>query len=246
VPRLPNDLPPRCAGDDATAAFYDAAAAGYDAQVDGQPDNARVRQLFCERVSSLAGTGGSILDFGCGTGADAAWYAAHGHRVVAYDLSPRMAELLRTRCASEIASGRVMPAAGRLEAMTRALEASGPVSAVAANFAVLNHVCDLRPLLHVLASHLVPRGALVASVLNPFHRADMRRAWWWRSLMRSGWAGALRMDGEVTTWRHFVGTIRRAAAPDFVVEDVRAPGGQRPGFEALDANFLFLVLRRRP
>jgi SAM-dependent methyltransferase len=246
VPRLPNDSPPRCAGDDATAAFYDAVAAGYDTQVDGQPDNARVRQLFCERVSSLAGAGGTILDFGCGTGADAAWYAARGHRVVAYDISAHMTALLRKRCDGEIASGHVTPVAGRLDAMTAALADSGPVSAVAANFAVLNHVRELRPLLRVLASHLVPRGALVASVLNPFHRADMRRAWWWRSALRSLGSGALRMDGDVTTWRHFIGAMRRAAEADFVVEDVRTPGGQPPGLGALDSNFLFLVLRRRP
>jgi ubiquinone/menaquinone biosynthesis C-methylase UbiE len=54
-------------------------------------------------VSALVGTGGTILDFGCGTGTDAAWYAERGHRVVAYDVSSGMVEVLREQLAEAIA-----------------------------------------------------------------------------------------------------------------------------------------------
>ena len=240
--RLPNDTR---AQDDAAARFYDAVAAGYDTQVDGRTDNAAVRLSFCERVASIAGPGGLILEFGCGTGTDAAWYAARGHRVVAYDVSPGMVDVLRERCKDEIALGRITPAAGPLDAMVRALEESGPVAAISANFGVLNHVRELKPLLHLLASHLAPGGALVASVLNPFYRRDMRRAWWWRSVLRSAWTGAIRMEGNVTTYRHFAGTLRRAAEPDFTLEEVRAASGSAI-LGALDSNYLFVALRKRP
>lgn len=240
-----NDQPPHGAPGDATARFYDEVAAGYDAQVDGRTDSAGVRLSFCERVTAVAGPGGLILDFGCGTGTDAAWYVARGHRVMAYDVSPGMVDVLRERCKDEIQSGHITPAAGLLDAMVHVLEGSGPVSAIAANFAVLNHVHELKPLLHLLASHLAPQGALVASFLNPFYRRDMLRAWWWRSALRSAWKGAIRMEGNVTTYRHFVGAIRKAAEPDFVLEEVRAASGSAL-LGTLDSSFLFVVLRRRP
>lgn len=243
MPQLTNDS--HGAPDEATARFYDGVAAGYDTQMEGRSDNVAVRLSFCERVVSVAGPGGSILDFGCGTGIDAAWYAARGHRVVAYDASPGMVEVLGRRCNGAIGSGLITPAAGPLDAMERALTQSGPVSAIAANFSVLNHVRELKPLLQLLASHLVPGGALVANVLNPFYQRDMRQSWWWRSALRSLGTGAIRMDGKVTTHRHFVGAIRRAAEPGFAMEEVRAAsGGTLLGM--LDSNHLFVVLRRQP
>ena len=105
--RHTKDLPPHGAPGDLTARFYDAVAADYDSLVDGRIDNVEMRLSFCERVVSVAGPGGVILDFGCGTGTDAAWYAARGHRVMAYDVSPGMVEVFRERCKNEIESGRI-------------------------------------------------------------------------------------------------------------------------------------------
>ncbi|HEY8877919.1 MAG TPA: class I SAM-dependent methyltransferase [Roseateles sp.] len=245
MPSLPDDFCDRTVTDDATTSFYDAAAAGYDAQVDGRGDNAGLRRSFCERVTSLAGPGGVILDFGCGTGTDAAWYAARGHRVIAYDVSSGMMDLLRARCSSEIASGRITPAVGQLGALENALKGSSPVAAISANFAVLSHVHDLKPLLQQLASHVEPGGALVASVLNPFYRQDMRQRWWWRSALRSVRTGSIKLQGQVTSYRHFLSTIRKAAAPHFALAEVRSANGQTL-LKVLDSHFLFVVLRRQP
>src|SRR5579864_800274 len=165
---------------DATARFYDMAAARYGAEVDGWPKNASIRHAFRTRVSAIAGPGGLILDFGCGTGADAAWYAARGHRVIAYDLAPRMVDEVRVRCRAEIEAGLVTTLAGRIDVLVPALERVGAVSVIAANFAVLSHIRDLGPHLQMLGPHLAVDGALIASVLNPFYLHDMRRTWWWR------------------------------------------------------------------
>jgi SAM-dependent methyltransferase len=227
-----------------TTRFYDAVAADYDALV-GQADGVELRLAFCERVASIAGPGGLILDFGCGTGIDAAWYAARGHRVVAYDISSGMVDVLRARCRNEIESGQVILAVDSLDALALALEACGRVAAIAANFAVLNHVRDLKPLLQQLGSHLAPGGALVANVLNPFYRHDMRRAWWWRSAWRSRGAGPIQQDGKVTCYKHFVGAMRKATEPHFIVEEVRAARAHAL-LGALDSTFLFVNLRKRP
>lgn len=230
---------------DMTARFYDEVAADYDALVCGPADNIEMRLSFCRRVASVAGPGGVILDFGCGTGIDAAWYAARGHRVIAYDVSSGMVEVLRERCANQIESGQVTLAVGSLGALVHALQAEGQVAAIAANFAVLNHVRELQPLLQQLGPHLAPGGAMVANVLNPFYRRDMRRGWWWVSVWRSGGAGPIQRDGKVTSYRHLVGAMRKAAEPGFLLEEVRAARAHAL-LGALDSEFLFVNFRKRP
>ncbi|PTT78581.1 hypothetical protein DBR42_23270 [Pelomonas sp. HMWF004] len=224
----------------------DSAAAGVSRSAGSNTSRVQDARLsFRERVTSIAGAGGAILDFGCGTGTDAAWYAQRGHRVVAYDVSPGMVEVLKLRCQHDIESRRIALAVGGLDAMEHALKAGGPVAVIAANFAVLNHVQDLGPLLHQLAAHLLPGGALVGTVLNPLYRHDMRRSWWWRSAFRTLGAGPIQQNGKVTSYRHFVRAMRRAAGPEFVVEEVcAARSGTRLGM--LDSDFLFVTLRRQP
>lgn len=214
--------------------------------------NAALRNAFRSRVSATAGSGSAILDFGCGTGTDAAWYASRGHRVIAYDLSHGMVALLRDRYPAEIAEGRITAFAGDLQALLGELERTGPVAAVAANFAVLNHVRDLQPLLSALAPHIVPDGHVVASVLNPFYWRDMRQGWWWRGVPRSLLTGAIKVAGEVTTYRHFMRTVRRMASPRFALVEwkgasnaANAQSGSRDWMGAtLDDNFLLLLLKK--
>ncbi|MES2178530.1 MAG: methyltransferase domain-containing protein [Gemmatimonadota bacterium] len=220
-----------------TARYYDAIAARYDADVDGVARNVTAREAFCRRVSAIAGPRGTLLDFGCGTGIDAAWYAARGHQVIAYDISRGMVNLLRTRCAAEIAAGVIAPVDGDLDNLIAMLERTGPVTAVAANFAVLNHFRDLNPLLRLLERYMVRDGAVIASVLNPFYRRDMKKLWWWRGAATSVWTGSIKVDGAVTTYRHFSRSLRRMAQPCFTlaVDEVRDGGA---------SNFVTLVLRK--
>jgi SAM-dependent methyltransferase len=236
----------------ATASFYDAAAARYDTEVDVPVLNATLRNAFCRRVSSMAGVGNAILDFGCGTGTDAAWYASRGHHVIAYDISRGMVAVLRDRCATGIAEKRVTALAGDLDVLLKELDRAGHVSAVAANFAVLNHVRDLRPLFLALAPHVARGGNLLATILNPFYRRDMREGWWWRGMPRSLFAGSIRVIGDVTTYRHFRRTVRRMAAPHFALAEWRSASNAADGRTdisdsigaVLADNFLLLRLEK--
>jgi len=237
---------------DVTARFYDEAAARYDAEIDSAAGNVQLRDAFCRHVATHAGDGETIIDFGAGTGTDAAWYAARGHRVIAYDISPRMLSVLQSRCASEIERGSVAAVSGNLATLVHKLEHVDPVAAIAANFAVLNHIADLRPLLETLAPHLADDGVFVASLLNPFYRGDMSQGWWWRSVPSAA-RGAIRVDGAVTTYRHFRSSVIRSAAPLFDLIEWR--GGSTAGVGStgriaskramLDENFVFAVLRKR-
>lgn len=235
-----------------TAAYYDRTAADYDRQVDGIAANRAMRAAFRSRVSELAGLSATILDFGCGTGTDAAWFADQGHRVVAYDVSPGMVDLLRERCAEEIARGRVVPVVGDLRTLDEALRPLAPIDAIAANFAVLNHLADLEPVLALLAPQLRSRGVVVASLLNPLQRTDARRRWWFKRMWINLWRGTVTVGGMVTTYRHHVRTVRRMARRWFTlyeiahVDSAERWSTRRLGWRDLRRReFRFIVLQKR-
>ena len=234
-----------------TAAYYDVTAPAYDAQVDGLAENRALRAAFRARVSALAGPTGTLLDFGCGTGSDAHWYATRGHEVIAYDISAGMVGELRARCADHIAAGRIIPVVGSLEELERILRARPPLDVVAANFAVLNHYEAFDRLLRTLAGHLRPGGALVASLLNPLYTGDMSRRGWWKRQLTSWWRGRATNRGAVTTHRHYLHAVRRMASPHFALVEVGHVDAEgRWSAESLDwrstlrHQFHFVVLRR--
>jgi 2-polyprenyl-3-methyl-5-hydroxy-6-metoxy-1,4-benzoquinol methylase len=234
-----------------TSAYYDRIAREYDGQVDGLAINRAQRDAFRTRVAALAGSGGRILDFGCGTGTDAEWYAAKGHEVVAHDISAGMVEVLRSRCADAIARGRITALVGRLSDLDRVLRGGPPLDVIAANFGVLNHFDDLQQVLALLASHLRPGGALVASVLNPLYKGPARWRSWLKTQATSRWKGGVTLRGEVTTYRPYLRTLRRMARPALALVEVghvdergrwsAEPIRFRP---VLDEQFRFVVLKR--
>jgi SAM-dependent methyltransferase len=234
-----------------TSAYYDRTASTYDDQVDGLALNRAMREAFCARVSALAGPSGRVLDFGCGTGTDAAWYAARGHSVIAYDISAGMVDMLRVRCADAIAQGRIAPVVGTLGELEQELQHRPPLDAIAANFAVLNHVQNLQLLLARLASHLRPGGVVVASLLNPLYKGPMRWRGWCRLQVMSQWSGAITLRGDVTTYRPYMRTLRRMAKPHFALVEVghideRGEWSKRPARwrDTVQEQFRFVVLQR--
>jgi SAM-dependent methyltransferase len=230
---------------------YDRVAAHYDEQVNGLPLNRLIRDVFRQRVATLVPHSGTLLDFGCGTGTDAAWYAERGYRVIAYDISSAMVDVLRARCSADIAQGRIVPVVGGLRELDETLQGCSSLDGIAANFAVLNHLHDLRPLFETLASRLRPDAPLVASLLNPLHGATLRRPGWWRVIALSRVTGRVVTRGAVTTYRHFVWMIRRMARRYFHVAEVarideagRWLPALRTWRDATRDEFYFVVLRR--
>jgi SAM-dependent methyltransferase len=234
-----------------TSAYYDRIAREYDEQVDGLAINRALREAFRARVSELAGGNGRILDFGCGTGSDAEWYADRGHRVVAYDISAGMMDVLRSRCADAIAQERVTPLVGGLSDLDRALHGGPRFDAIAANFGVLNHVDGLQPVLALLATHLRVGGILVASLLNPLYKGQARRRSWLKAQAMWQWRGSVTLRGEVTTHRPYLRTLRRMARPALALMEVgHVDAHGRWSAEplrfrrVLDEEFRFVVLKR--
>lgn len=138
------------------AAYYEAQADGYDAVMEGDPHNARVRDAFRDLVSATVPAAGRVLDFGCGTGVDARWYAARGYRVVAYDPARRMIAQVSRRCAREIMAAQIVTATFPFADFPHALPAHAGFDTIVANFAVLNLLTDLRALFEGFARVAVP------------------------------------------------------------------------------------------
>jgi SAM-dependent methyltransferase len=233
------------------SAHYDHIATVYDRQVDGIAANRDIRAAFLKRVAELAGPSSTILDFGCGTGTDAAWYAARGHRVVAYDVSTGMVDVLRSRCATEIAAGSIVPVIGGQRVLDDALSRLAPVDVVTANFAALNHVADLESVLAALAPRLRSGGVLVASLLNPLQRTDVRRRWWFKRVWINLWRDTVVVRGAVITYRHQVRALRRMVRRWFTIEEIATidAAGRwstaRPSWRDLRrCEFRFFVFRK--
>lgn len=104
---------------------------------------------------------GSILDVGAGTGADAAWLAAHGHRVVAVEPTAELRE-----------PGRALHPSPAIEWLDDSLPALASVRALGRRFdailmtAVWMHLdeAERRQAMPVVATLLAPGGALVLSL----------------------------------------------------------------------------------
>lgn len=206
------------------ARFYDAFASRYDSLLTAHPLQLWVRRAFQERVVQSMPPGSLLLDFGCGTGLDAAWYAERGYRVLAYDISAGMVEQLRRRCAGEIARGAVIPLVAPFEHFTSVVTGHPRPAAVAANYGVLNAMPRPRAFFEAVAPILAPGALLIVSVLSPFYWRDMLHAWWWAALRRSGPPRAIMTSGDgIDTHRHFLSSLTDAAGPAFRLRSRRIP-----------------------
>jgi SAM-dependent methyltransferase len=198
------------------AAFYDWLAPRYDALLTATPIDAWTRRAFQDFVAHRVERDRLLLDFGCGTGLDAQWYARRGYRVLAYDVSAGMLEQLRRRCASEIARGQVVPIHARFAEFAAVMAQQPRPDAVVANHGVLNALSQSRAFFDALAPLLASGVPVVVSLLNPFYWKDMVHPWWWTALARSVGTGAIRTRGPAfETYRHFASTVVAAARPGF-------------------------------
>ncbi len=224
---------------------YDRVAQGYDALLE-TPANRLVRECFWRNVEQAVGTRARMLDFGAGSGLDAAHFAGLGHEVVAYDLSDGMIAALRRRCAAELEAGSVVALAGPLEAVGESLAERAPFDAAVSNFAVFSTVDPLAPVFRLLGRLVRPGGSLILTVQNPWYPASIRRSAFWRAVLAAPFTGGLRYrSAELHHVRHHtVGRLRRAARPEFVPDERPMPECSASCFGPRSA-FRIVRLRRQ-
>jgi SAM-dependent methyltransferase len=206
------------------AAFYDNLALGYDRLMSATPIDRWTRRAFQTLVAETIPPGRLLLDFGCGTGIDALWYAQRGYRVLAYDVSAGMLEQLHRRCRSEISRGQVVAVHAPFADFAAVLAAQPPPDAVVSNHGVFNALARPRGFFDAMAPLLAPGTPLMISVLNPFFWKDMARRWWWTALARSVSGSTIFTPDPIATHRHFVSSLVAAAQPAFRLQDKASVG----------------------
>jgi ubiquinone/menaquinone biosynthesis C-methylase UbiE len=232
---------------DRARVFYDTIAANYDALLD-TTEARQHRDCFWRLAAALLPPNARVLDFGAGTGVDAAHLAASGHTVTAYDVSPGMMAVLRERCAAQIGGGSIQTVVGSLEDLRAAIGPAAVFDAVLSNFAVLSLIRDLHPVLRFFGTIVRPGGRLILSIQNPWFSGDMKTRAFWDALWTLTRRGVMRYRSAETgdMWRHLPTQVRRVARPEFRGIAVPAqPMSQCRGSFGVMGVFRLLAFERR-
>jgi ubiquinone/menaquinone biosynthesis C-methylase UbiE len=184
-------------------------AARYDAIWTTTPIGRAQRDLVWRDMDSLFHPGDRILDVGCGTGEDAAHFAARGVMVYATDPSPAMIQVAAARggFTTEVRSAEELA------------QIDGPFDGAISNFGALNCVKDLPGVAGSLAALVRPGGSLAICILGRFCAWEL-----WHYAVRFQFAKAFRRlvghalacpPSPITVYYPTVAEIRAAFAPNF-------------------------------
>ncbi len=149
-------------------AYFDRAAAEYDALVERNPLDRFLREVSLDILKRSFEAGDRVLEIGAGTGLETLPLAAAGVRVVATDLSSAMLERLRSKAAAAGLSDRIETRHMAARALTDLEREYGPGSFRGAfsTFGALN--CDpaWREVAPILSRLVSPGGTVVLGVWN--------------------------------------------------------------------------------
>ena len=204
---------------------YDRLAAVWAATTDDGPFNGLLERPALRSLVPANLAGAVVLDAGCGSGAQAQWLLDQGADVIGADLSPRMVDEARRRCAGR---GRFLVAdlAEPLPLEPRSLD--GITSSLA-----LHYVRDWSVPLRSFASALRPGGWAVISLDHPFGPPlpGQQGGYFDTELVTDTWRKA---DVEVSQrfWKRPLSAVADAFADaGFVIDRIAEP---QPSQQALD------------
>jgi len=149
-----------------TQQAFDGVAAAYDRSNADNPTLCDMRARAWAAVDAYVPARARILDLGCGPGADAARFAAQGHRVTAIDWSPAMVEEARRRIRSAGVADRVDVHHLGIHEIGSLTPSFAQFDAAYSNFGPLNCVARPHAAAHMIADRVRPGGVLIASVIG--------------------------------------------------------------------------------
>ena len=228
---------------------FDRAANTIDAIAINNPVNAWMRNECRRELLALYPERSTLIEIGCGTGADAVFLAERGHRIAATDISDRMVERARERIAAADLGGRVLVFRGRLDQVASELERSewSPFDGAYANFS-LAYEDSLRGVARIVNRLVKPSGCFLFTVPNRLCISEPAVALFRLRIARLG--DRLRdpiqakIRGMTVAVRAYSpGQVRRSLRDLFRIEAslglpvfMPPPALYRPSFEALRAN----------
>jgi ubiquinone/menaquinone biosynthesis C-methylase UbiE len=224
---------------------FDHVAADYDRLFTDSVLGRLQREAVWRQIGGLFRSGDSVLDLGCGTGADTVCLARRGIRVEAIDISQGMIAATRARVEADGLQQLVTTRVLAIEALARMTDSGRDFDGVISNFGALNCVRDLRPFAAALR-RLIRKGAVAA--LGVIGRFCL-----WETLyygLRGDFAKAgRRWNGETRASLGFgedfpvyyptVGQLERAFHPGFRLRKVTGVGVFVPPTVAAPAAIRF-------
>ena len=219
----------------ATQDAYDRLAAVWAATTDEGPFNGLLERPALQALAPRPLKDLTVLDAGCGSGAQAEWLLEHGADVIGIDLSPRMVDEARQRCAG---SGRFLVAdlAEPLPIEPGSLD--GIVSSLA-----LHYVKDWGVPLRSFAQALRPSGWVVLSLDHPFGPPlkTQRGGYFDVELVSDTWTkGGVEVTQQF--WRRPLGsTLEAFADAGLVLDRVAEPQPSKPALRQFPDELTRLV-----
>lgn len=144
-------------------AAFDEVAPDYDDRFSNQPITQHLRRHIHAKATAYLPPQARILEVGCGTGVDAAHFAAQGHFVMATDPSSEMLQVARNRTAPDhgqfaIWNADVPP--------PQVLARYSPYDMVFSNFGAVNCISDLGAFANRIAPLMRPNAVVFIVVIN--------------------------------------------------------------------------------
>jgi SAM-dependent methyltransferase len=148
--------------------YYNLIAPDYDAILNKDAANAMIRQTVASRFIALV-KGGSVLDFGGGTGRDLGWLTQNRYRVIFCEPSAAMRQIAMGREKTEFPEAGVTffdDNQSDFRNWDTLLPFQQKTDAVLANFAVFNCIPDIEFLFEKLALATDPGGIVITLMLD--------------------------------------------------------------------------------
>jgi SAM-dependent methyltransferase len=152
------------------AEAFDSASEEYDFTISHNYINTWIRKRSIRELLNLAKPEDTLVEVGCGTGAEAIEISKHVSKIIATDISERMIEILTKKAQAKKLSNRILPLRVRAADISkvRDLVDIGMVPIAYSFNGTLNCEPELERFVEGLSSVLVPGGYFVCSIRNSF------------------------------------------------------------------------------